>query len=166
MRNSYLRFLFNEDGSLKSRNAPVITTNEDGSYILKYSVPGYHTPRQYFKFVDIPEHFPNEYVKLIFGFFSVTNSFLFRRPHNCTPKVRKSIINEILGVKNNVRVYSEEDIELANYNLNLAISLGRSRHSLFYFDQFLDAYKILHPEIRYTQNAIKNIQALFNKLIS
>lgn len=164
--SNYIQFLFDEDGTLKSRYAPVVTTNKDGSFLLKYSVPGYHSPRQYFKFDEIPSSFPNEFVSEIFRVFSITNSFLFRRPHNKIPSHRVSIVNDFFGIIPAKKSYSEDEIEIAQYNLNLAIKLGRERHSLFYFDSYLDAYRILHPELRYSSSVIRSIQAGFNKLIS
>ena len=164
----YIEFLFNEDGALKVRNAPVVSyVPKTDSFVLRYSIPGYHVPRQYFKFVSIPEQFPNEYVSEIFRIFSITNSFLFRHPYSSIPPFKKSIICQYFGLDLFIPKYSEEDIDIAKYNLNLAISLGRSHHSLFYFDSYLEAYKILHPEIkRYSKNVVKQIQAEFNKLIS
>ena len=168
LSNSYIEFLFNSDGTLKSRFAPVINYIPDtDSFILKYSVPGYHAPRQYFKFSLIPEQFPNEYVAEIFRVFSVTNSFLYRHPHNLTPLVKKAVIRQYFGLDEPEQVYTEDEIEAASYNLELALKLGREHHSLFYFDSYLEAYKILHPEIhRYSKNVVKRIQAEFNKLIS
>ena len=168
LSNSYIEFLFNNDGTPKPRVQPVISyIPESDSFVLKYSIPGYHQPRQYFKFAIVPEQFPNFYVAEIFRIYSVNNSFLYRHPHNCTPKAKKSIINEFFGLESNVNQPSPEDVEVAEYNLNLAIALGRKNHSLFYFDSYLEAYKILHPEIkRFTKNVIRNIQAEFNKIIS
>lgn len=162
-----IEFLFNPDGTLKSRNtAPIINyIPESDSFILKYSIPGYHMPRQYFKFSDIPSQFPNEYISDIFYLFSITDSFLHRHPHNKIPAPRISLINEYFGIDNSY-VPSPEETDNALYNLNLAIKLGRENHSLFYFDNYLEAYKILHPELRYTKNVVKKIQAEFNKRIS
>ena len=168
LSNSYIEFLFNSDGTPKPRVQPVISYKpETDSFILKYSVPGYHAPRQYFKFAVIPEQFPNCYVAEIFRLYSITNSFLYRHPHNLTPGVKKSIIREFFGIETAEQIYSDEEIEAAEYNLKLAIKLGREHHSLFYFDSYLEAYKVLHPEIRrYSKNVVKRIQAEFNKTIS
>lgn len=164
--DSYINFLFNDDGSLKPRYAPIVSTKPDGSFILKYSVPGYHTPRQYFSFSSIPSSFPNPYIAEIFRIFSITDSFLFRHPHNKIPPFRSSIINPFFNIVPSKKTFSPEEIEIASYNLNLAIRLGRSHHSLFFFDSYLEAYKILHPDIRYSKSKIKQIQIDFNKLIS
>lgn len=166
LTENYIEFLFNEDGTLKTRNAPIVNyIPSSDSFILKYSIPGYHSPRQYFKFSIIPESFPNEFVAEIFRIFSITNSFLYRHPHKRIPDFKKSIVYDYFEIENSHN-YSQDEIDAALYNLNLAISLGRQRHSLFYFDSYLDAYKILHPELKYTKNVVKRIQAEFNKLIS
>ena len=167
LSNSYIEFLFKPDGSLKTRNAPVINyVPESDSFILKYSVPGYHAPRQYFKFITVPEQFPNFYIAEIFRIFSVTDSFLYRHPHNSIPKVRKTIIEEYFGL-DTINPPEPDEVEAAQYNLELALKLGRSHHSLFYFDDYLEAYKVLHPEIkRYSKNVVRKIQAEFNKAIS
>ena len=167
LSNSYIEFLFKPDGSLKSRNAPVISyIPESDSFILKYSVSGYHAPRQYFKFSVIPEQFPNVYVAEIFRVFSITNSFLFRHPHNRIPEVKKSIIEDYFGIES-ITPVDPEDLEVAKYNMELALKLGRENHSLFYFDSYLEAYKVLHPEIkRFSKNVVRRIQTEFNKAIS
>lgn len=155
---NYKDFLFDEDGNLKLRNAPVVDyLPETDTFILKYSIPGYHCPRQYFKFAFIPEQFPNQYVAFIFKNFSITNSFLYRHPHNKIPKPKS-------GRKIKTKILSPEVAEMAQYNLNLAVKLGRLHHSLFYFDSYLEAYKILHPEIKRLN--VKQVQIEFNKLIS
>ena len=168
LSNSYIEFLFNDDGTPKPRVQPVINyIPESDSFILKYSIPGYHQPRQYFRFSVIPEQFPNEYVACIFRIYSINNSFLYRHPHNRIPAFKKSIINEFFGIESTVTQPDPEDIAIALYNLNLAIKLGRENHSLFYFDSYLEAYKVLHPEIkRYTKNIVRKIQTEFNKIIS
>ena len=165
---NYFEFLFNSDGSLKPRVAPVVNYLKDSnSFVLKYSVPGYHSPRQYFKFSSIPNQFPNEFVAFIFQTFSITDSFLFRHPHNKVPKVKHSIVNAYFNISPTPKSFSQEDIDIATYNLNLAIKLGKSHHSLFFFDSYLEAYKILHPEIsRYSKSIVKSILTEFNKLIS
>lgn len=167
LTQNYIEFLFNPDGSPKPRLQPVINyIPKSDSFILKYSVPGYHAPRQYFKFSYIPEVFPNEYISFIFETFSITDSFLHRHPHNRIPQVKKSIIEDYFGL-DYINPPDAESIEVASYNLELAISLGRTHHSLFYFDDYLEAYKVLHPEIkRYSKNVVKRIQAEFNKAIS
>ena len=168
LSNSYIEFLFNSDGTLKERLAPKVSYQAyTDSFVLKYSIPGYHTPRQYFSFLTIPEIFPNQYVAEIFRVFSITNSFLYRHPHNTIPNVKKSIIRDFFGLNKPEQIYSEDEIESAEYNLQLAIKLGREHHSLFYFDSFLEAYKILHPEIkRYSKNVVRRIQIEFNRAIS
>jgi len=164
---NYIEFLFTEDGQLKPRVAPVVNyAPESDSFILKYSVPGYHAPRQYFRFSVIPEQFPNVYIAEIFRIFSITNSFLFRHPHNRIPEVKKSIIEEYFDI-DSITPVSPEDLEVAKYNMELALKLGRENHSLFYFDSYLEAYKVLHPEIkRFSKNVVRCIQAEFNKAIS
>jgi len=167
LTQNYIEFLFNEDGTLKARNAPVVNyLPVKDSFILKYSIPGYHMPRQYFSFDSIPDQFPNPFVADIFSIFSITNTFLFRHPHNLIPPFKKSIIRDYFGIED-VTEPDLEEVACAQYNLNLAISLGREHHSLFFFDSYLEAYKVLHPEIkRYSKNVVKRIQAEFNKLIS
>ena len=167
LTQNYIEFLFNNDGTLKTRNAPVINyIAESDSFILKYSIPGYHMPRQYFKFSYIPDTFPNSYIADIFDIFSITDSFLHRHPHNRIPSFKKSIIEDYFGL-DTINPPDPESLSIAQYNLELAISLGRTHHSLFYFDDYLEAYKILHPEIkRFSKNVVKRIQAEFNKLIS
>lgn len=164
---NYIEFLFNQDATLKTRIAPVVSyISKTDSFILKYSVPGYHVPRQYFKFAVIPEQFPNEYVAEIFRIFSITDSFLNRHPKARIPDFKKSIVYDYFDV-DTVPVYDPEEIETAKYNLELALKLGRQNHSLFYFDSYLEAYKVLHPEIKlYSKNVIRRIQGEFNKLIS
>ena len=164
---NYMEFLFDEHGVLKKRLAPVVNyIPESDSFILRYSIPGYHMPRQYFRFSVIPNQFPNEYVAFIFQVFSITNSFLYRHPHNRIPNYKKSIIADYFGIEV-VNKPDPEAIEVAEYNLNLALKLGRENHSLFYFDSYLEAYKVLHPEIKcYSKNVVKKIQAEFNKAIS
>lgn len=162
----YIEFLFNSDGSIKARYQPVINYMPDSdSFIIKYSIPGYHSPRQYFKFSIIPEQFPNPYIAEIFRIFSITDSLLYRHPHNKVLKPRQSIINEYFDI-HPVNVPDPEEVSISQYNLELAIKLGRENHSLFYFDSYLEAYKVLHPELKYTKNVIRSIQAEFNKLIS
>ena len=164
--DSYIEFLFSPDGSIKSRYQPVINYMPDSdSFIIKYSIPGYHAPRQYFKFSVIPEQFPNEYVSEIFKLFSITDSLLYRHPHNKALKPRQSIINDYFGIVP-VHMPDPDEVAVAQYNLELAIKLGRENHSLFYFDSYIEAYKVLHPEIKFTKNVIRSIQAEFNKLIS
>lgn len=163
---SYIEFLFNPDGSIKSRYQPVINYMPDSdSFIIKYSIPGYHAPRQYFKFSTIPDKFSNPYIAEIFKLFSITDSLLYRHPKNKPLIPRQSIINNYFGIIP-VHVPDPEEVEAATYNLNLAITLGRKNHSLFYFDSYLEAYKVLHPELKYTKNVIRSIQADFNKAIS
>ena len=163
---NYIEFLFNEDGTPKIRYQPVINYIPDSdSFIIKYSIPGYHAPRQYFKFSVIPEQFPSEYVAEIFRIYSITDSLLYRHPHNKALKPRQSIINDYFGI-HPTKIPDQEELSIASYNLELAIKLGRENHSLFYFDSYLEAYKILHPEIKFTKNIIRSVQASFNKLIS
>ena len=165
--SNYINFLFSDTGELKSRYAPVISyVPESDSFILKYSIPGYHSPRQYFKFgfeILSEPVYPNFYVSEIFRIFSITSSFLFRRPKSKTPSFKISIIAEHFKIQKQV---SPEDFEIATYNLNLAIQLGRQSHSLFYFDSYLEAYKILNPNIKYTSSVVKKLQAEFNRIIS
>ncbi len=161
----YLFFLFDDFGNLKKRYAPVISYQAaTNSFVLKYSIPGYHQPRQYFYFSSIPDKFPNQFVEDIFSIFSITDSVLYRHPKSLIPSPRLSVLSQFFDIFND---YSDDEVDAANYNLNLAIKLGRIHHSLFYFDSYLEAYKILHPEIRrYSKNVVRNIQAEFNKLIS
>lgn len=163
----YIAFLFNEDATLKQRYAPVVSyQKESDCFILKYSIPGHHAPRQYFVFRSIPKQFPNFYVSEIFRIFSITESFLFRRPKRAIPHFRSSIINEYFNIVSIPQPIDPDTRSIAEYNIELAISLGRKHHSLFYFDSYLENYKILHPEIRFTPSVVKSLQANFNKLIS
>lgn len=163
---SYLNFLFDSQGNLKPSHAPVLYyKKKTDSFILKYSIPGYHQPRQSFSFVAIPDQFPNPFLSDIFHYFSITNSLLFRHPSRIIPKPKQSLINSFFNIKL-VPSYSQDEIDTASYNLNLALKLGRTHHSLFYFDSYLEAYKVLHPELKFTKSVISSVQKQFNSLIS
>lgn len=163
----YIHFLFNPDGSLKQRYAPVVSyQKQTDSFVLKYSIPGHHSPRQYFFFKEIPATFPNNFISEIFRLFSITESFLFRHPKSKVPTPRYSIINSELHISYNPKPISQENIDIALYNMNLAITLGKQHHSLFFFDSYLENYKLIHPEIRFTKNVVKKLQRDFNLLIS
>lgn len=142
---SYIDFLFDSNTyKLKPQYAPVISyIPKSDSFLLKYSVPGYHSPRQYFKFVDIPSQFPNQYVAQIFHFFSITPTLLFRHPKKIVPKPKKSLVERHFGVSRQIHQYDEETRSIAEYNANLALSKARANHSLASFDFYFDAVKIL-----------------------
>lgn len=160
---NYLSFLFDPNtGSLKSPTAPVIYYKKNtDSFILKYSIPGYHQPRQSFSFVTIPDTFPNSFVADIFHYFSITNSLLFRHPKRIIPNPKNSLVFKDLNI--DTHNYSDDDLDTASYNLNLALKLGKSQHSLFYFDSYYQAFKILYPNSNMTR---KQLQKQFNLTIS
>ena len=167
--NSYISFLFNtDDASIKSRYAPVVyPISGSNSFKLAYSIPGYHSPRQYFSFSSIPSSFPNRFVADIFHFFSITPSFLFYLTKPKSPKPKLALVKKELGIYSKpIRSFSQDEIDVASYNLNLAISLARKNHSLFFFDSYLQAYKILHPNLHYSSSTVKSILSDFAKLIS
>lgn len=161
MYSNYLNFLFTPLGELKLNLAPVVYYKKNtDSFILKYSIPGYHQPRQSFSFVSIPESFPNVFVETIFKFFSITDSLLFRHPSRIVPKPKQASVNKVLNIH---KSFSQDEIDTANFNLNLAIKLGKLHHSLFFFDDYYNAFKILFPDSNLSK---KQIQAKFNSLIS
>lgn len=164
--SSYASFLFDDDLNVKNRYAPVLNTLDDGSYLLKYSIPGYHSPRQYFRFqadlLDEPQ-FPNLFVSFIFGYFCLNRSLLFRNPHNYRLKPKKAALGSLIGLKRDVNAsrLSSDELDCANYNVELAIKLGKIHHSLFFFPQFYQNYKLLFPNASYSY-----ARKLFNRLIS
>ena len=164
---NYIDFLFYPDGSVKPRYQPVLSFNPSSdSFILKYSVPGYHSPRQYFSFSSLPSSFPNCFVAEIFRIFSITDSILFRRPRHLLLKPRTSIIRAYFNLPKPAKSYSSDETQIAQYNYDLAIKLGKQHHSFFFFNDFLESYKILHPNLKYTKNVVSRVLALYNSLIS
>ena len=164
---NYVKFLFDESLKVKPRYQPILAFQPKNEvFILKYSIPGYHSPRQYFKFFEIPQQFPNPYVEAIFKLFLINDSILFRRPRNLKLKPKLAAVRKALGLPRQIHIVSPEEKEIAQHNMDLALKLGREKHSLFYFDFYLEAYKSIHPEIRFTQKQISLLQKFFNKAIS
>ncbi len=153
----FLHFLFDFEGNLRVKRAPKLKLVEPGGFILSYEVPG--EGRLYKLFKSNVYKGNDEYLKIIFEYFSISNSTLSRCKSNryTLLKPKPSKIKRLFGI------VSDEDRKNALYNMELAVKQARKNHSLRLFDLWLSNWKILNPGKKYSYN---NMLKEFDNIVS